>query len=198
MMIDLNGNEFQSQTVAIFNNGVAGRVENVNISVEKKDPTSMDNQPDYKVHFTDNISSVNMGIYYPTDQSTDSQNKILAQKCADLTKSVMGYDFVFPAFGTYKELVDFCMKTISTNSEGKKVNIIATYGTVGSPKKYLGIYKNFNFVEAAGTTPSKITIARKGNQYDDLLERVVEDAPADNQNNELPVNAGNTVNWASS
>jgi len=197
-MIDLNGSDYNSPVVAIFNNGVAGRVENVNISVEKKDPTNMDNQPDYKVHFTDNISSVNMGIYYPTDQSTDSQNKILAQKCADLTKSVMGYDFVFPAFGTYKELVDFCMRTINANSDGKKVNIIATYGTVGSPKKYLGVYKNFNFVEAAGTTPSKITIARKGNQYDDLLERVVEDAPADNQNNELPVNAADTVNWASS
>ena len=35
-MINLNGSEFNSPVVAIFNNGVAGRVDNVSISVEKR------------------------------------------------------------------------------------------------------------------------------------------------------------------
>lgn len=195
-MIDLNGSEYNSPVVTIFNNGVAGRVENVNINVEKIEKVSPeDRNPDYKVNFVDNIGSVNLGIYYPGEQSTDSQNKILAQKCSDLTKAVMGNEFVFPTFGSYKELVDFCMKTISQNAEGKKVNVIVTYGTIGSPKKYLGVYKNFSFVEAAGTTPSKITISRKGNQYDDLLERIIEDNPTVPQNN--TTSTTNTVNWAS-
>lgn len=175
-MINLNGEEFNSPALAIFNNGVAGRVDNVSISVEKRRVDEPDNQPDYKVHFTDSIASINLGIYYPSEQSSESQNKILASKCADLVKSVMGNDFIFPEFNTYNELVDFCMKTIKDNCDGKKVNVIVTYGSIGRPKKYLGVYKNFNFVEQAGTTPSRISVTRKGNQYDDLLERIVEDS----------------------
>ena len=183
-MINLNGSEFNSPAVAIFNNGVAGRVDNVSISVQKKSPEEADNAPAYKVIFTDSIGSINMGIYYPTDQSTDGQNKLLAQKCADLTKSVMGDDFTFPEFSTYKELVDFCMKTIAQNSENAKVNIVATYGTVGAPKKYLGVYKGYNFVEKTGTNPTKLRITNNPNkpQYNDLLERIVEDQPQSENN----------------
>lgn len=180
-MIDLNGSEFNSQPVAIFNNGVAGRVNNVAVSVEKinkLDP--MDKNPEYRVIFTDDIGSINLGIYYPNETSTDSQNKILAQKCADLVKAVTGDTFSFPSFVSYKELVDGCMKIISENCAGKLVNVMATYGTVGQPKKFLGIYKNFNFVEAAGSVPTKLKVSRNPAkpEYDDLFDRIVEDAPA--------------------
>jgi len=180
MSIDLNGAEFQSSAVAIFNNGVAGRVNNVAISVEKLEKVDMmDKNPDYRVIFTDDIGSINMGIYYPNEGSTDSQNKILAQKCADLVKAVMGDTFVFPTFNSYKELVDNCMKTIHENCQGKLVNVMATYGTVGFPKKFLGIYKNFNFVEMAGSNPTKLKVAKNParSEYDDLFERIAEDAP---------------------
>lgn len=179
-MIDLNGSEFNRPTVSIFNNGVAGRVDNVAISVERVTKVDvMDKNPDYQVIFTDDIGSINLGIYYPGDDSTESKNKILAQKCSDLVKAVAGENFVFPSFNSYKELVDICMKIVAENSKGKLVNVMATYGTVGFPKKYLGIYKNFNFVEAAGTTPTKLRISKNPNkaEYDDLFERVVEDAP---------------------
>jgi hypothetical protein len=138
-MINLNGSEFNSPVVAIFNNGVAGRVDNVSISVEKKKPEDSDNSPAYKVIFTDATGSINMGIYYPTEQSTDTQKQMLAQKCSDLVKSVMGDDFVFPEFPNYNELVDQCMRIIAQNCSEAKVNVMATYGTAGAPKKYLGV-----------------------------------------------------------
>ena len=182
-MINLNGSEFNSPVVAIFNNGVAGRVDNVSISVEKRKLEDPDNAPAYKVIFTDDLGSVNMGLYYPTEESTESQNKILAQKCSDITKAVMGDDFVFPEFGSYKEMVDGCMKTIAQNSEGAKVNVFVTYGSMGYPKNYLGIYKNFNFIEKTGSVPTKLRLSKNPNkpQYDDLLERVMQDTNAQPQ-----------------
>jgi hypothetical protein len=180
MMIDLNGSEFNRPTVSIFNNGVAGRVNNVTMSVERVHKLDMaDKNPDYQVIFTDEIGSINLGIYYPGEESTDSKNKILAQKCTDLVKAVAGDNYIFPSYNSYKEMVDSCMKIISENSKGKLVNVMATYGTVGFPKKFLGIYKNFNFVEAAGSTPTKLKVSKNPNkaEYDDLFERIVEDAP---------------------
>ena len=44
-MFNLNGEEFKSQTVAIFNNGEAGKVDNVNINVAKKTVEDPDNAP---------------------------------------------------------------------------------------------------------------------------------------------------------
>lgn len=179
-MIDLNGSEFNRPVLAIFNNGVAGRVDNVAISVEKVSKIDMmDKNPDYQVIFTDQHGSINLGIYYPGEESTESKNKVLAQKCSDIVKAVAGDNYVFPSFNSYKDMVDACMRIVSDNSKGKLVNIIATYGTVGYPKKFLGVYKNFNFIEAAGTAPTKLRISKNPNkpEYDDLFDRIVEDAP---------------------
>lgn len=177
-MIDLNGSEFNSPVIGVFNNGVAGRVDDVSINVEKKKIEDPDNAPAYKVFFTDKYGSVNLGIYYPTESSTESQNKILAQKCADIVKAVMGDDFVFPQFNSYTELIDTCMKIVKDNCENAKVNVFATYGSVGYPKKWLGIYKNYNFIEKVGSVPTKLRLAKNPNkpEYNDLLEPIVEDS----------------------
>lgn len=197
-MIDLNGSEFNAPVTGIFNNGVAGRVNNVAISIEKIAKIDMmDKNPDYRVIFTDDIGSINLGIYYPNEGSTDSQNKILAQKCADLVKSVTGDVFVFPSFDSYKALVDGCMKIVAENCDGKLVNVMATYGTVGVPKKFLGIYKNFNFVEAAGSTPTRLKVSRNPNkpEYDDLFDRIVEDAPMGQSMSDVETPKTSVKNW---
>ena len=178
-MLNLNGNEFKSQSVAIFNNGIAGKVENVSIAVEKKKSDDPDMAPDYKIIFTDDIGSINMGIYYPTDQSTDQQIKLTVGKVLAITRAVMGDEHVFPEVSSAKEAIDVCLKLVNKNQETAKVNVFASYGTQDKPKNYLGVYKNFDFVEKAGTTPSKLKVTRNPNrpQYNDLLERIEADAP---------------------
>lgn len=196
-MLDLNGEDFKSQSTVIFNNGEAGKVENVDISVEKKSPEMADNAPEYKVIFTDDAgASINMGFYYPTpnEMYDEAKNESLAKlnvgRVVAIAKSVLGNDYVFPAVGSNKEAIDVCMRLIAENCAGKKVNIFATYGSVGKPKTYLGVYKNFDFIEAADTTPSRLRITRKGNQYDDLMQKIVEDAPQntnDDSSSQKPV-----------
>ena len=181
MNFNLNGDEFKSQSVVIFNNGEAGKVENVSIKIEKRKVDEPDNAPDFKVIFTDhNNASVNLGIYYPNEQSTEGQTKMTVGKCLAIARSVLGDDYVFPEVKSTKEAVDACMSLTAKAQEGAKVNVFVTYGTNGAPKKYIGVYKNFDFIEAAGTVGSKLRRTNKPApeklQYNDLMERVVEDS----------------------
>lgn len=178
-MFDLNGDDFKSQSVAIFNNGVAGKVDNVSIKVDRKKADDADNAPDYKIIYSDAIGSVNMGIYYPTSESTEQQIKLTVGKALAIARAVMGEDFVFPDVSSAKEAIDVCMKLVNKVQDTAKVNIFVTYGTQGNPKGYLGIYKNFDFIEKAGTSVSKLKLTRNPSkpQYNDLLERVEADAP---------------------
>jgi len=179
-MFDLNGDDFKSQSVAIFNNGVAGKVENVSIKVDRKKADDADNAPDYKLIFTDSIGSVNMGIYYPTSESTEQQVKLTVGKVLAIARAVLGEDHVFEAVSTAKEAIDLCMKLVNKAQETAKVNIFVTYGTKGNPKSYLSIYKNFDFIEKTGTTASKLRVTKNPSkpQYDDLLERIEADQAA--------------------
>lgn len=184
MDFNLNGEEFKSQSVVIFNNGEAGKVENVSIKVEKRKVDEPDNAPDFKVIFTDdNGASVNLGIYYPNEQSTEGQTKMTVGKCLAIARAVLGNEYIFPEVKSTKEAVDVCMSLTAKAHEGARVNIFVTYGTVGAPKKYLGVYKNFDFIEAAGTVGSKLRRTNnplpEKSQYNDLMERIVEDSNED-------------------
>lgn len=174
---NLNGEDFKSKSFSIFNNGVAGKVENVSISIDKKQPTDADNAPDYKVNFIDENGSVNMGIYYPSSDATEQQVKTQVSKALSITRAIMGNDYVFDTVSNAKEAIDLCMKISKKNSEGAKVNVFVTYGTLGTPKKYLGVYKVFDFIEQGGASPSKLR--RTSNpakpQYNDLMEAIEQD-----------------------
>lgn len=173
-MINLNSEEFVSSVKPIFNNGIGGEVKGVSVSVEKRKPEDPDNAPNFKIFFTDkNGASVNLGIYYPTEE-TSSKNKLIAQQLADIVRSVTTDSFQFPTFSSYTELINYCVKTIHENASGKLVDVIATYGTKGYPKKYIGMYKIYNFIQSSGSNPSKLRIAKNPNrpEYDDLLEPV--------------------------
>ncbi len=181
MDFNLNGEEFKSQSVVIFNNGEAGKVENVSIKVEKRKVDEPDNAPDFKVIFTDNNNaSVNLGIYYPNEQSTEGQTKMTVGKCLAIARAVLGNEYIFPEVKSTKEAVDVCMSLTAKAQENAKVNVFVTYGTVGAPKKYIGVYKNFDFIEAVGTVGSKLRRTNNPlpdkSQYNDLMERIVEDA----------------------
>ena len=191
MDFNLNGEEFKSQSVVIFNNGEAGKVENVSIKVEKRKVDEPDNAPDFKVIFTDNNNaSVNLGIYYPNEQSTEGQTKMTVGKCLAIARAVLGNEYIFPEVKSTKEAVDVCMSLTAKAQENAKVNVFVTYGTVGAPKKYIGVYKNFDFIEAVGTVGSKLRRTNNPlpdkSQYNDLMERIVEDAVEGNTSTTTP------------
>lgn len=177
-MIDLNGGDFTSGS-AIFNNGVAGTVKNVEINVEKRGNDVPETYPDYKVEVTDEAGGkINAGFYYftPNPTADEEYNKKRetqeVSRVLHLAKAVMGADYKFPAVSSAREAFDVLFKLVADNAAGKKFNVFTTYGTISRPNKkgYMGL-RYFNFIEPAGET----TRFRVGPQ--DLMTRVEADAP---------------------
>jgi len=185
MMIDLNGKEFAQTNVSIFNDGEAGLAKNVDVKVEKKQPSDADNLPDFKVIYSDSLGSVNQGFYYFTPNPQDSPERQAERETQELSRvlhlarAVMGTDYKFPAVGTVKEAYDTLLGLVAKNVEGKKFNVFVTYGTLNRPNKkgYLGV-RYFNFIEPADVEKSTL---RTGKQ--DLMHRIEPDAnQADGEN----------------
>jgi len=177
MSFNLNDGGFDG-SVSIFNNGIAGKVNNVKIAVNKKTAVDPDNAPDYKVVFSDAIGDVNVGFYYPVANPLfdEKRNKDLEGwtigRILSIAKSVLPKDFVFENKDTVKEVVDYLFSLIRQNSEGKTVNVFVTYGTTQKASKYLGL-RYFDFVESSDTT-----VSRLAKKPADLMERIEADAPA--------------------
>lgn len=186
-MFDLNGKEFQGNT--IFNGGVAGLVKNVEISIEKKQDDS--NTPDYKLIVTDGSSSINAGFYYVTPNPSKSEednakySRQQVSRVLHIARAVLGKDYKFPNVSNAKEAYDVLFKLVADNCAGKKFNVYATYGTDSRPSKYLGL-RYFNFIEPAGVQVSSLRLGKT-----DLLERLEEDAPAKDELSML--DAGNAT-----
>lgn len=177
MSFNLNDSSFDGGVV-IFNNGVAGKVENVKMTVEKKQPGDADNVPDYKLIFKqESGATINQGFYYHknNDNYDAKRNGDLERwtvsRVLSAAKAVVPSDFVFPTVSTSKEAMDSLFKIVKDNSEDKLVNVFVTYGTVAKPSQYIGL-RYFEFVEAANASPSRLT--RKNG---DMMERLVADSP---------------------
>ena len=175
-MIDLNSKEFKGNTY--FNNGIAGKVNNVSIKIVTKEPNTR--QPDYQLVMEDTLGSINEGFYYPTPnpqwdtkRNDEYINRMIA-RLMYLGRAVMGQDYVFPEVNTVKEAYDSVFGLISQNSEGKKFNVYVTYGTTNKPSKYLGL-RFYDFIEPVS---NEVSILMP--KASDMLERVKPDAPKDN------------------
>jgi hypothetical protein len=172
MMFDLNGNEFQENS--IFNGGNAGLVKNIDISIEKK--TDSGNTPDYKLVAKDAGGTVNVGFYYitPNPQKTEEENakweKLNVSRVVHIARAVMGKDYTFPSVTSAKQAYDVLFDLISKNCINKKFNVYVTYGTTNKPSKYLG-FRFFSFIESSDNESS--TLLHKAG---DLLERPTEDS----------------------
>lgn len=177
MNFNLNDGGFDG-SVAIFNNGIAGKVNNVKLSVTKKTAVDPENAPDYKVLFTDPIGNVNVGFYYHVNNPLydDKRNKDLEGwtigRILSIAKALLPKDYVFETKETSKEVIDYLFTLIRQNSEGKTVNVFVTYGTTAKASKYLGV-RYFDFIESADTVNSRL--AKKPA---DVMERIEADAPA--------------------
>lgn len=176
-MFNLNDSNFGGG-VTIFNNGNAGKVENVKMNVVKKLATDPDNAPDYKLIFKDVAGSeINVGFYYHKDNPNfdEKRNKDLetwtVSRALSAARSVVPSDFVFPEVSNSKEALDTLFKIVKDNAENNNVNVYVTYGTSTKPSQYLQL-RYFNFVENMNT-PQNLSKLKPSPA--DLMERITPD-----------------------
>lgn len=180
-MFNLNDKNFGGG-VTLFNNGVAGKIENVAISVTKKEMSDTDNSPDYKVIFTDVAGGqINTGFYYHKDNALydEKRNRDLegwtVGRVLSIAHAVVPEDFVFPEVESSKQAMDSLFKIIRENSEGKMVNIYTNYGTNSKPSQYLST-RYFNFIEKGDTSSALSKLKFSPN---DNLTKLQADAPSE-------------------
>ena len=178
MSINLNDSQFDEPK--IFNNGLAGLVKNVTLSVEKKDVNDQSRNPDYRLVVTDSEgSSINQGFYYFEPRPGASEQEIEKSKgyevgrLVHLARAVMGENAVLPEVNTAQEALDTVMKLVTSNAGSNTFNVFVTYGTVDRPSQYLGLRK-FRFIEPSSVSKTSLVQGAKDN-----MTRLVPDAPAE-------------------
>ena len=179
-MINLNNDEFNaSEGVAIFNDGNAGVVENVKISVEKKKPEDKENSPDYRLVFTDSKGATcNYPFWYVAEKTEWNSVEELIQKQGKVLKHIVhaiaGKDFQFPQYKSPREMLDGIMKTIRESLKSNLTfRIFANYGAGKHAKKYIQPRTWVPFMESS-TVPLEETRLSPGNL--DVMERLEADS----------------------
>lgn len=164
MFFDLNNTSFDTN---VFNNANAGKVENVKLSVERREPGT--NQPHVKLVFQEaNGSKVNSGIFINDKDHTMTEeayntylkNRVI-RRIYEATKAVVPENYVFPPTNNLTETIDVLIDTINQFAPENPVNVYVTYGTKERPSKYLSP-RFFNFIERAGTTEAKSRLVPAG------------------------------------
>lgn len=183
-MINLNDSAFDAkQGAAIFNDGIAGVVENVTLSVTKRKPEDKENSPEYKLTFTDSKGGACNTSFWYIDKATqyqtvEDQVKKQGTVLKHVVHAIYGSDYQLPSFNTAKEMLDGCMKLIREGlAAGLKFRIFANYGSTQSVKSYIQPRSWVPFME-----PMSVDIAdtrlKPGNI--DAMARVEKDNVAPN------------------
>lgn len=170
----------EKNDVLIFNDGKAGRVEGVTIGVRKRTPEDDIKTPDYKILFFDeNEASVNLGVYYPKDTTSDKEISIRMGQLVDIL-SVVDPDLDLdnlPEFDNYKAAYDFLCTSIMKKCKGVKANIFVAYGTKRRPSRFLE-FRAYNIIEPADTPAEKSRLFPVNHReeeksiYNDLMTRI--------------------------
>ena len=138
-MIRLN----EIQENKIINDGKAGEVKNVTMSVIQKSQEHPISYPDFKIVFTQqNGANIDIGLYYfqkkeyeTTKDETNRLNRYLF-RLMHIVKAVKGQDFApVQEFNGAKAAIDFCIDIINKESKGKTFNIFINFGTKKYPSK---------------------------------------------------------------
>lgn len=179
-MINLNDESFDGgSNVTIFNNGTAGIVENVKISVKKKTAEDKERAPDYKINYTDaSGGEVNTAFWYvtePTDYATVDELVIKQGKVLKhLIHAIYGSDYDFPNYTNGAVMLDGVMKLIKDGA-GNTYRVFANYGSTRSVKEYIQVRSWVPFIEPMNVSDSRL---KPGNI--DAMERLVADVVASN------------------
>lgn len=194
-MYNLNDSSFDSKgSVIIFNDGKAGLVENVTMSVSKKKPEDKENAPDYKVIFTDENGGECSTSYWYVTKATDYatiEDQVKKQGIAmkHIIHAIYGKDYQIPVNATTaQQLLDQSMKVIRDGlTSGAKFRVFATYGTLNSRKDYIQPRSWVPFVE--NMNHPKDSTALKVSANVDALERLIKDDVAPTKSNESLANS---------
>jgi hypothetical protein len=182
MMFDLNnGSLLNGGGTAIFNAGLAGKVENVEIEVKRKEESGPFSYSDYTLVVKDSTGASLNGLFsyhknndlYDKDKNIANQGYLLG-RIQSIAQAVVPEGFVYPDVSdkTCNEIVDILFKIIRDNASGKKVNVFVNYGTKTKPSQYMGL-RFFNFIENPNTQKSRLTATGL-----DMMERIVADTPS--------------------
>lgn len=179
-MINLNDDSFAgSKNVSIFNDGNAGTVENVTVTVVKKTGEDKDSAPDYKLVWTDNSGATTNSAYWYVNEATqystvDEQIKKQGKVLRHAVKAIYGSDFQFPEYANQKEMLDGAMKLIRDGAQGNTYRVFANYGTTSYPKGFIQVRSWTPFIEPM--TKSAEDSSLKSMNID-AMDRLTEDAP---------------------
>ena len=153
-MINLNDSAFDAKAgVAIFNDGKAGVVENVTLTVNKRKPEDKQGSPEYKLTFTDESGATCNSSFWYVEQATayatvEEQIKKQGTILKHVLHAIYGGDFQLPNFQSAKEMLDGCMKLVREGSAaGHKFRMFANYGSTQSVKNYIQPRSWVPFVE---------------------------------------------------
>lgn len=169
-MFNLNDASFDAKEgVAIFNDGNAGLVENVTLSVTKKTAEEKENAPDYKLTFTDsNGATCNTSMWYVKEATAYATVEEQVKKQGTILKHIIhaiyGADFQIPVNASNaQQLLDQSMKVIKDGLvAGLKFRVFANYGSTQSVKKYIQPRSWVPFVESM-SIPLEATRLKAGN-----------------------------------
>jgi len=177
-MINLNDDSFNGgSNVSIFNNGTAGIVENVKISLKRKTAEDKDNAPDYKLIYDDGIGEVNTAFWYvkeatdyaTVDEQIQKQGKILKH----LVHAIYGSEFEFPNFPNPTAMLDGVMKLLKEGVGQNTYRVFTNYGSTMGVKQYIQVRSWVPFIEPMSVSIEN-TRLKRGNI--DAMERLTEDS----------------------
>jgi len=169
MSVDLNKSEEFIKGNSVFNDGVAGVVENLSARIERKLSTdSDDKKPMYKLIVADDKGEVNEGFYY---QEPDSKafNKFQAQRLIRLAQGVLGADVLFPKFNTPAEALDGVMKMVAPALVTKSWRAAICYGTTRRKESYLGFKQFGSFIQPMNV-PNTLELDKSDNTVREPLK----------------------------
>ena len=178
MTINLNDESFDGgSNVSIFNNGTAGIVENVTLSITKKTKEDKENAPDYKILYTDGTGEVNTAFWYikeATEYNTiDEQIQKQGKVCKHLIHAVYGSDYEFPSYPNSTAMLDGVMKLLREGAGDSTFRVFANYGSTMGVKQYIQVRSWVPFIEPMSVSLDDSRL-KPGNI--DAMERLVEDS----------------------
>ncbi len=204
-MMNFNLNDNSLLANGIFNNGNAGKAENVSVSVKRKGPEDPANGPAVKFLFTDATGgTIDDGYFrFELDHArSDADNQKTARmrfgRLLSIANCLVPQGFQYPDTSnmTPTQIEDVLLNTIEHHaSPEKKMNIFVNYGRKANPSRFLRV-RTFDFVEPAGTPAEKSRLKPKN---DDNMEQLQADAPANQPTNtgfgSIPPATGNAGFW---